>query len=70
VAVFEIDRTFLGRAGPKRLRPVIGAIVDLAHGLGLLAIAAGIEEACRLELMREVGGAGYGPRPRRTTIGG
>lgn len=52
----KIDRSFVidaTRAADSRL--IVKTIIDLAHGLGLVVTAEGIEEPQQIELLRELG---------------
>ena len=52
----KIDRTFVADAPQSRdSRLIIQAIVELAHGLGLVATAEGVETIEQLRLVRELG---------------
>ena len=52
----KIDRSFVARAADApRCKDVLGAIVSLAHRLGLEVTAEGIESAEQLELVRAMG---------------
>jgi EAL domain-containing protein (putative c-di-GMP-specific phosphodiesterase class I) len=52
----KIDRCFVAEAaGSKEARLIVKAIVDLAHGMGLIATAEGIEDVATLELLRDIG---------------
>jgi diguanylate cyclase (GGDEF)-like protein/PAS domain S-box-containing protein len=45
VTTLKIDRSFIGRlGGPDDSTPVVRAIVDLAHAMGLIVVAEGVEE--------------------------
>lgn len=59
----KIDKCFVSdAAGSKEARVIVQAVVDLAHGLGLLATAEGVEDWQTLDLLRETGcdhGQGY-----------
>lgn len=51
----KIDRSFVidaARAADSRL--IVKSIIDLAHGLGLIVTAEGIEEPQQIELLREL----------------
>jgi EAL domain-containing protein (putative c-di-GMP-specific phosphodiesterase class I) len=51
----KIDRCFVGdAASSKEARLIVKAIVDLAHGMGLVATAEGVEDAATLDLLREI----------------
>ena len=52
----KIDQAFVADIGSSRdCRLIVQAIVDLAHGLGLRAIAEGVETMGQLRLVRELG---------------
>ena len=51
----KIDRCFVADAARSReARLIVKAIVDLAHGMGLVATAEGVEDAATLDLLREI----------------
>jgi EAL domain-containing protein (putative c-di-GMP-specific phosphodiesterase class I) len=52
----KIDRSFITdavRASDSRL--IVKSIIDLAHGLGMIVTAEGIEEPQQIDLLRELG---------------
>lgn len=52
----KIDRAFVADATESRdSRLIIQAIIELAHGLGLVATAEGVETTAQLRLVRELG---------------
>lgn len=52
----KIDRQFVGDAATSReSRVIVRAMVGLAHGLGLVATAEGVEDAATLAFLAEVG---------------
>ena len=52
----KIDRCFVADAArSKEARLIVRAIVDLAHGMGLVATAEGVEDVATLDLLREIG---------------
>jgi EAL domain-containing protein (putative c-di-GMP-specific phosphodiesterase class I) len=52
----KIDRMFVSDIDSSRdSRLIVGAIADIAHGLGLTATAEGVETAEQLRLVRELG---------------
>jgi EAL domain-containing protein (putative c-di-GMP-specific phosphodiesterase class I) len=52
----KIDRMFVSDIDRSRdSRLIVGAIADIAHGLGLTATAEGVETAEQLRLVRELG---------------
>jgi diguanylate cyclase (GGDEF)-like protein/PAS domain S-box-containing protein len=63
VEFLKIDKSFVADADQsQQSEGIIGAIVAMAHGLGLKTVAEGIERQGQLELLRRVGcdlGQGY-----------
>ncbi len=63
VELLKIDKSFVADADHShQSESIIGAIVAMAHGLGLKTVAEGIERQGQLELLRRVGcdlGQGY-----------
>ncbi|GAC1542271.1 MAG: hypothetical protein NVS3B12_30190 [Acidimicrobiales bacterium] len=63
VRVLKIDRSFVeGVATDRQSRAIVAAVVQLATGMGLTAVAEGIEEPDQAEVLRELGcplGQGY-----------
>lgn len=56
VDYIKIDRSFVGRLEEETgARVLVKAMIDLAHALGLEAIAEGVETAGQLERLREMG---------------
>ena len=58
----KIDRSFISRLDNARTRAIVAAMIELAHGLGLRAVAEGIETAEQLATLTELGcdlGQGY-----------
>jgi diguanylate cyclase (GGDEF)-like protein/PAS domain S-box-containing protein len=55
VDVIKLDRAFVADAGTDEGRAVVAAIVDLAHAVGAIALAEGVETAEQLELVRALG---------------
>ena len=56
VQTLKIDRSFvsgLGQAGGDA--PIVRAMIELAHNLGLIVVAEGVEETTELEALREMG---------------
>jgi EAL domain-containing protein (putative c-di-GMP-specific phosphodiesterase class I) len=41
--------------GAERVRPLVRGVIQLAHSLGLLVVAEGIETPAQLDLVRELG---------------
>jgi diguanylate cyclase (GGDEF)-like protein/PAS domain S-box-containing protein len=67
----KIDRVFVSGVDHEREdRVIVGAMISLAHALGLTVVAEGIERAGQLEVLRDLGcdlGQGYlfaRPEPR------
>ena len=63
IDVLKIDKAFVdGVAGSAEDAVVVGAVVELARGLGLMTVAEGIEEPSQVEALRRFGcdlGQGY-----------
>jgi diguanylate cyclase (GGDEF)-like protein len=56
ISKLKIDRSFVSRMeSSERDAIIVGATVELAHNLGLLVVAEGIEDADRLETLRALG---------------
>ncbi len=56
VTTLKIDRSFIARIGQPGERPeIVGAIVSLAHTLGIAVTAEGVETAPQLARVRELG---------------
>jgi diguanylate cyclase (GGDEF)-like protein len=56
VDVLKIDRSFLAGVGsPTDTSPLVTAIVELAHAMGLIVVAEGIENQRQLEVLRAAG---------------
>lgn len=52
----KIDKSFASAAAARRdCRIIVTAIIDLAHQLGLSAVAEGVEDQVTLDLLRELG---------------
>jgi EAL domain-containing protein (putative c-di-GMP-specific phosphodiesterase class I) len=52
----KIDQCFVRDAATSReSRLIVKAVIDLAHGLGLIATAEGVEDAVTLDLLRALG---------------
>ena len=52
----KIDRSFVGGVADDPCdAAIVGAMINLAHGLGIRVIAEGIERPAQLEFLREVG---------------
>ncbi len=61
-AAVKIDRSFIAALDDSRTHAIVTAMIELAHALGLTAIAEGIETAEQLATLRELGcdvGQGY-----------
>ena len=53
--VLKIDRSFVsGLATDAAAATIVAAIIDLAHALGLIVIAEGVESEAQLEVLREL----------------
>ncbi|MDW3217323.1 MAG: EAL domain-containing protein [Acidimicrobiales bacterium] len=53
--VLKIDRSFVsGLASDHAAATIVAAIIDLAHALGLIVIAEGVESEDQLEVLREL----------------
>ncbi|MHB1486086.1 MAG: putative bifunctional diguanylate cyclase/phosphodiesterase [Acidimicrobiales bacterium] len=63
VQVLKIDRSFVqGVATDRQSRALVAAVVRLATGMGLTAVAEGVEEPVQADVLRELGcpfGQGY-----------
>ena len=56
IDVLKIDRSFMQTLNePAGTRPIIEAVVSMAHALGLLVVAEGVETAEQLAILRECG---------------
>jgi diguanylate cyclase (GGDEF)-like protein len=56
ISKLKIDRSFVrGMVESKRQRIIVGATIELAHGLGIEVVAEGVEDAQTLDLLRELG---------------
>jgi len=52
----KLDRTFVRSiASSPQDRAIVGALVQLAHGLGLEAVAEGVEDEATLAILRKLG---------------
>ncbi len=52
----KVDRSFVAEVvGDPTARSIVGAVVSLAHGLGIEVVAEGIETAEQLEVLRALG---------------
>ena len=62
-SLLKVDRSFVATiAEDPRTRAIVAAIIDMAHALGLEAVAEGIETVEQLQVVRELGcdlGQGY-----------
>lgn len=63
VTMLKIDESFVhGMAAERQSRSVVAALIELARGIGVDAVAEGIEEADQLEMLEGMGcpfGQGY-----------
>jgi diguanylate cyclase (GGDEF)-like protein/PAS domain S-box-containing protein len=62
VSTLKIDRSFIANLGKEQGRVLVTTMVGLAQGLGLSALAEGIETEAQLEFLRAAGcpfGQGY-----------
>ncbi|HEY2429331.1 MAG TPA: EAL domain-containing protein, partial [Acidimicrobiales bacterium] len=64
VDILKVDRAFVARLDPAvpQRKALVGAIVDLAHALGQVAVAEGVETVEQLDQLRALGcdvGQGY-----------
>jgi diguanylate cyclase (GGDEF)-like protein/PAS domain S-box-containing protein len=63
VSALKVDQSFVAGITTRQSdRSIVAAVIGLAHGLGLQAVAEGVETAEQLEILREVGcdaGQGY-----------
>jgi diguanylate cyclase (GGDEF)-like protein/PAS domain S-box-containing protein len=62
VSTLKIDRSFIANLGKEQGRVLVTTMVGLAQGLGLSALAEGIETEAQLEFLRTAGcpfGQGY-----------
>jgi diguanylate cyclase (GGDEF)-like protein len=55
VSEIKIDGEFVSRLGDGRSEGIVRAIIDLAHALGMPAIAEGVETAAQWRALRELG---------------
>lgn len=56
VDFLKIDSSFVqGLAGSEHDRAIVRGVVDMAHAMGILAIAEGVEEAAQHEILRDLG---------------
>jgi EAL domain-containing protein (putative c-di-GMP-specific phosphodiesterase class I) len=55
VSEIKIDREFVSRLGDGRSAGIVRAITDLAHALGMPAIAEGVETEAEWRALRELG---------------
>jgi EAL domain-containing protein (putative c-di-GMP-specific phosphodiesterase class I) len=54
--VVKLDRSFIGRLGAdEEADHVVRAMIDMAHALGILVVAEGVETAAQLERLRALG---------------
>jgi diguanylate cyclase (GGDEF)-like protein/PAS domain S-box-containing protein len=63
VEVLKIDRSFIARIGTNQdATPIVSATIAIAHALGMLIVAEGIETSEQLDVLRSLGcdrGQGY-----------
>jgi EAL domain-containing protein (putative c-di-GMP-specific phosphodiesterase class I) len=62
VSTLKIDRSFIANLGKEQGRVLVTTMVGMARGLGLSALAEGIETEAQLEFLRAAGcpfGQGY-----------
>jgi diguanylate cyclase (GGDEF)-like protein/PAS domain S-box-containing protein len=56
VRILKLDRFFVsGVASNDTDRAIVGSMIDLAHSLGMRAVAEGVETAAQLEALRALG---------------
>lgn len=56
IDVLKVDQMFVSALGrSSRAERIVGAVVDLAHALGLLVVAEGVETVTQLEVLRAFG---------------
>jgi diguanylate cyclase (GGDEF)-like protein len=55
VDLLKIDQSFIARLADPSARPIVSAIVQLAHAVGAKACAEGIETDEQLQLVRDLG---------------
>ncbi|MFP5322912.1 MAG: putative bifunctional diguanylate cyclase/phosphodiesterase [Acidimicrobiia bacterium] len=55
VDLLKIDRSFVARLSDPSARPIVAAIIQLAHAVGAKACAEGIETDEQLQLVRDLG---------------
>jgi diguanylate cyclase (GGDEF)-like protein len=55
VDVLKIHESFVSRLGSDAGGSIVGAVVELAHALGLGAVAEGVETTAQLERLRRLG---------------
>jgi EAL domain-containing protein (putative c-di-GMP-specific phosphodiesterase class I) len=56
VSALKVDRSYIARLGRTRGDTrLVGAVVDLAHALGLVAVAEGVETPTQLQWLRAMG---------------
>ncbi|HLZ37245.1 MAG TPA: EAL domain-containing protein [Mycobacteriales bacterium] len=56
VSALKVDRSFIAQLGKSRGDSrLVGAVVDLAHALGLVAIAEGVETSAQLRSLQAMG---------------
>lgn len=56
IDVLKIDRSFIEKlSGPGTTRPIVEAVLSMAHKLGLWVVAEGVETEEQMHLLREAG---------------
>jgi PAS domain S-box-containing protein/diguanylate cyclase (GGDEF)-like protein len=55
VDYLKVDRSFVSDLGRESGTPIVGAIVGLAHNLGIRVVAEGVETASQLDHLRRLG---------------
>lgn len=56
IDLLKIDMSFIAEiAADQRSQALVGAVITLAHSLGLQAVAEGVEDATQLAILRELG---------------
>lgn len=54
--ILKIDKSFIAQIdADQRSQALVGAVITLAHSLGLQAVAEGVERGTQLEILRELG---------------
>jgi len=56
VNVLKVDRSFVsGMVFDRRRRAIVGAVIDMARGMGATAVAEGVERPDQVDLLRQLG---------------